>query len=476
MPQRGTNGDLKFDGSVYTKYVPGTLGWVSELLDPLLQERITLLGMAEKPMLYVSDFTRGALETQGNIMQTRHAANQTAATPPLVAQLLMYVPPQGELEDVKGHTGSFFDIQASFDRQLINIFALLEIGRRLQRSLVFSTDCRFSLQDLPGDTSDRKTDFLKGCRFAAGNPFETVLNEKGDLMARPGAGKQLNSEVGSLVIKRERVPAASEHDACLQAKRKAKRWGLKPIVPLEVEFETFVKPAALQGLIPTALVTSYQFWRTGPRLIRGYPIDSKGETAITIELQCQVFLPRVDSAQCLTLLFEPNTPCSVVVQQYLKDFQTELKSDYFGRALPNESNRTISEAGVAHWTAIIRRVPYYNTSRGDEVMDPESKSEDLIDAESDGAKTEDGAPADVPRKSVHKPMMLLNLSRAPQGTFLYTLSHFLSRLDNLSNILVWSSSEGFEGEDCEITSIELSRLKTSFSVRGGESGRSGAKM
>ncbi len=266
MPRRAPSGGLWFDGTYFSEYKAGSSGWVSNLLDPLLQEAITSAKVGDKPLLYICDAVQIALQ--------RHEAALAASAvhdtlPPTVAQLLMYVPPQGELEELKGHTGGFFDLHVLFDHNVINVFSLLEEGRRLQRSLVYSSDSRFAMRHLVGDAADRDKPFSPGCRYAAGNIFESVLTKDGNLQSRPGAGKHLGQEVGSLVISRSRNIPQSQRDTAATASSDALKWSGGYHVPLERDTETYVTDRALFGLVPEALIQQYQFWRTGPLIIRG---------------------------------------------------------------------------------------------------------------------------------------------------------------------------------------------------------------
>jgi hypothetical protein len=49
----------------------------------------------------------------------------------------------------------------------------------------------------------------------------------------------------------------------------------------ESDLELFVPDRCLKGVLPDAILEQYQFWKTGPRLLRGYlrrkPLGVEGE-------------------------------------------------------------------------------------------------------------------------------------------------------------------------------------------------------
>ena len=57
---------------------------------------------------------------------------------------------------------------------------------------------------------------------------------------------------------------------------------------------------------------------------------------------------------------------------------------------------------------------------------------------------------------------LLNPLRAGPSSVLRRLGDVMARLDYLSQVLMWSNSVAVESEECEISVVELPRLKTSF--------------
>lgn len=186
MPQRITEGFL-FRGVKYSPYISGTLGSSSSLLDPLLDEAIEAAEMSEKPQLFVAESSK-KVETKSSdsyLNQMKELKSRlddddddaveskvakdavtSSLTPPLAATFLMFVPPQGSLEESKGHTGGWFEIQILANNRALFVYALIEGGRRYSRSLVFSSDSRFALSDQTPRVQERETPFIPNCRHA----------------------------------------------------------------------------------------------------------------------------------------------------------------------------------------------------------------------------------------------------------------------------------------------------------------------
>lgn len=63
-------------------------------------------------------------------------------------------------------------------------------------------------------------------------------------------------------------------------------------------------------------------------------------------------------------------------------------------------------------------------------------------------------------------LTLLNIAMAPAGSLLKQIGMLLSRLDNLSQVLVWSESEVLNAQQaCTIDTIELPRVNLSFRAK-----------
>jgi hypothetical protein len=66
---------------------------------------------------------------------------------------------------------------------------------------------------------------------------------------------------------------------------------------------------------------------------------------------------------------------------------------------------------------------------------------------------------------VPQDVVLHNLVSAAPGSLLRRLGDWVARLDNASHVLVWSKSRAVPGEACEVSMVELPRLKALFVPR-----------
>ena len=183
-------------------------------------------------------------------------------------RLLFFVPPSGDDEQIRGHPGCWFEaclIQPSSTLKAIThleVFALFESSRRLQRRLVFTTDYRLCLKSLSPSVEDRDRPPDHDFRFCAGNFFGGMFTVDGKLERRPGVGSLSSAGVASLTIRRNRTkPPLSQK---LDLDNAEAEWRV----------EEYVEPEALEGLLPDALIQQFYFWRTSPTQLRGYDMQA----------------------------------------------------------------------------------------------------------------------------------------------------------------------------------------------------------
>jgi hypothetical protein len=322
------------------------------------------------------------------------------ARPPACPSVIS-VAASGSLEERKGHPGAFFEVQALRGRELLHVYALVEEARRVQRQLVYTTNCKFTHRHLQVSSAKRDNPWIQGTRNAAGLPFDTLLTDDGSLIARPGVGS-FQSSVGTLWIKRNRVDSGAgagtpEADGGGGGDASGADTDAPPTGDFREEewaHEVFVPRRTLAGLLPDALLETYQFWKTGPLTLRGYAREPEHEHTLLVRLT------------------------------------------------------TGAGQGVNSFGALVRRCKKTHKGQG-----------------SGGG--DDGSAG----------MLLLNLLRTTPGTPLHCIADTLSRLDNLSHVLAWSSSDARLGEDLDITLVELPRLKLRFEARvhGGGGGGGGAE-
>lgn len=176
----------------------------------------------------------------------------------------------------------------------------------------------------------------------------------------------------------------------------------------EIGTQTYVPPRFLAGLVPSSLIDKYVFWQAENDDIVGYEKLEK----------------IVDEDDPLAKTLGEDTPCS-----RLKIFLTK-SSEFDKTGFCNSSAE-----------ALIQRVPVIGVDHETEKVDP--------------------------NRSVHT---LLNVSSAPPSSLLKRVGMLLSRLDNLSHVLVWSTTEvHLTHSACSIDFIELPRVNLSFKAKDVES-------
>ena len=286
MPMLYGAAQLRFQGRLYVRYVEGTLGWMSDLIDQAMPDSIRGLGHnVTFPKIYVAHDTQRMMRKKEDDEPGR---------------LLMYLPPQGAEEKLRrGNPGNWYEMvvfgpQRPTGREALEVFELVPLGRSLQRRQVFASDARFALGSMPQDAEPREEPWGRGLRHNAGLMFEGVCHNGKPIV--PGGASSWDVAIGSLVIYRKRSAEslvwrdiAVEMDGATITE-KEEGWGASAmseedsVAPLSRQesgvpanndprtnyFEQYLPPWVLRGLLPEALLDEYDFWRVGETTLRGY--------------------------------------------------------------------------------------------------------------------------------------------------------------------------------------------------------------
>ena len=121
------------------------------------------------------------------------------------------------------------EVQVLKSPRVVHIFNLIPHGRRAYRSLIYTSDSRFSHHSLPVKVGTQNTSIPKEVQFSAG-----------DL-------KEYRKTSGSLVIMRQNVKDGGR--------------------------ETYIPARLLQGVVPTVLLESFRFWQNEQNNLTGEPLD-----------------------------------------------------------------------------------------------------------------------------------------------------------------------------------------------------------
>jgi hypothetical protein len=175
----------------------------------------------------------------------------------------------------------------------------------------------------------------------------------------------------------------------------------------------------------------YTFWQTGPRTYRGYPKSKNADSQLLIILELQVSLLVASTGEIITIAVDKNDTGAIVKEKAAA--ASQMSSDDFkwtvsGIAL--ESDKTVTELAAGKWTARVKRLPY-----GEE------------------------------NKYV-EPMLLMNTLNADPNSSFGKLVKMLTKIEYPNEILIWTKSDAqADGEECEVTLVELPRLGLSFSAK-----------
>jgi hypothetical protein len=176
----------------------------------------------------------------------------------------------------------------------------------------------------------------------------------------------------------------------------------------EIGTQTYVPPRFLSGIVPSSLVDKYVFWQSENDDIVGY----------------EKVLEEVDEDDPLAKTVDEEIPSSRLKIRLTKS------SDFDKTGFCNSTAE-----------ALIQRIPIIGVEHETEKIDPNRPSHTL-----------------------------LNVLSAPPSSLLKRVGLLLSRLDNISHVLVWSTSEvNSTHSQCSIDFIELPRVNLSFKAKDVES-------
>mmetsp|Transcript_2150 Transcript_2150/g.2909 ORF Transcript_2150/g.2909 Transcript_2150/m.2909 type:complete len:4480 (+) Transcript_2150:77-13516(+) len=354
----------------------------------------------------------------------------------------------------------------------LHVFNLLSHGRRVFRSQVYSSQSSLSLACLEPSLGDRA-------------PMPPIVAKQA------GNFKDLRQPEGSLVIT---------------------RFGGE---------ETMVPGRLLSGVVPTALLESYRFWqRSGSCELTGEPLDSDdpwfGDTLKIWPDQNahmgEVLIQRVKKPPSVSAASSPRSPSKQTSTSSSSEPPSQGPSLLRHRSIGNGENDNIDAGVLAQLTEIgysdvASRTAYKAvTSDGQKVSkddlmlkamdwlnDPTNTDavelaeamamsmdmEDTMDSGPDGSKEVESGPQVGLLSSSHTAwsvtnspkLTLLNLM-ATQDSVLGRLAMLLSRVEDLSHVLCWTSeqpSNSPKGDawfgSTHLALVELPRLKLKMAPR-----------
>ena len=255
-PLMSEDGDsITYSNHKYKRYQLGGSGWFSEIFDSIINE------CAEKASL---SFLNIDLFTYGS-------GNEDSTLP----QMIFYVDPSAskkKLENKESRMGRFYVAFALSNARCFHVYSIIEIGRKLRLSYVFTSDCNWSLNYLQPSSEGRLIPWFPGTEERAGNIFKYLFEENGTF----DESFRSSTQVESIIIRRE-FKLSFE---LLNYFRKS------PVSFSNTTqiLEEYLPRRILDGLIPEVLLDAFEFWKAANDIIIGYPREksqtSSGKTVL----------------------------------------------------------------------------------------------------------------------------------------------------------------------------------------------------
>jgi hypothetical protein len=404
------------------------------------------------------------------------------------------------------------------ERRLMHIYNLVSHGRRMYRTLAFSSDQAYALHGFAPNTAPRKRGLPPDLRLAV------------------GSSKLLRGVDRTLVVTRKNDAVGG--------------------------IETYVPPRLLQGLVPSALLEAFRFWEGADGILRGEPLDrsdlwfsynvyvtlleagsgdwrasimrrpqgaaqrrfrgeaaaarladvgelSRGESTghvvivddlLVAQLSSMGFGPAVarlalkrnnlDLTQAAAFLLDEANMEELIIHESKVDLMMQAG---FSAAIAEHALEVFSgDRDVAMaWlsdpqnTDEVMRLEVAYSGGAEAASHAESAAMEVDTTTGEGQDMEDGDGADdmepiakdASLERVAEDLVLCNLMEAPKGCLLQRVATLLSRLEDLSHILVWArkpppqdgaarDASAMETDDTvTIVLVELPRLKLSLQPR-----------
>ncbi|CUF98849.1 Hypothetical protein, putative, partial [Bodo saltans] len=211
---------------------------------------------------------------------------------------------------------------------------------------------------------------------------------------------------------------------------------------LSRSIETYLPHRFLYALLPDAIVQNHTFWQDEDDNIRGYPNERKATHLLWLHWKDLRYAPlggNCIGVQCFRFSVAGAAP-RASEQAVLQSQRIELTDECEDEITMSRAARTNSSDGVPQQL----EAGMYRQSSVTHFAKPDS------------ATIED-----------HN-LLLLNLLYARAGTPLHSLAKVISRLEPLSQVLVWTAQTEYDtihGGPATIDLIHLPRLKLSFRAR-----------
>jgi hypothetical protein len=429
----------------------GCLSWLpvfDDLIVPVLEEVMADLEEDNKPVFWMCDSPAPWRDTASGEAAAAIAESVAGSVPAdneqelrgnaITDMVLMFVPGMAA-----NRAGRFFEIQKVQSRASVRVFELAVYEHNLQRLLVYTSDSRMSLHSIRRSSelthwNTHVKYWSQGKRYEGGNAFGNIIDKGGREVM--GEASQTISRSRSAVRQRDERTAASDYSANASDAKAFGGFTGGPDVLGEApwqqsKIEMFVNPKSLVGLIPDALRDGYTFWRTGPCIVRGYPLIDQAGTQLVIKM-----FPSWGTAA-------PEGSSVATTTSAAGDGNDDNggSGQRFG-VVPGCGDGQQCHAEIHR---VLDRVSV----------------EEMKDA--------DGRPPPAASANSNlQPMLLINAAECHPDSDVGRIVEVLTRLDNLSHILLWTEARAPLWHQCPVHLIELTRLGLRFRVGKGRNGSS----
>lgn len=238
---------LSFCGHIFQPYSKGSCGWFSSLLDDIVMTSANRHSMPQ-PLIWICQSKQQSTNTFESqfdfipwviiLAESSLEADKSA----MMKGSQCSFDANGDFDRKSDMARGFYEVLGNHHWMSIECFALRERGRAISREIVYTSDARLSLADLPESSRPQTQPAKQGREHEAGDLFSgmPISKANSEFLGAPGASSEEWKDPGlqsieTLVIKRTRI------------KRR------------EV-VETLVPHGSLRGLIPEILLENFTFW------------------------------------------------------------------------------------------------------------------------------------------------------------------------------------------------------------------------
>jgi hypothetical protein len=256
IPVRCDDGTgVSFCGHLFQPYKKGSCGWFSSLLDGIVVTSASRHSMPQ-PLIWICQSNE---ESSTNFVPWVIILAESSLEAEIGKDSQCYFDANGDLDRKSNMARGFYEVLGNHHWMFIECFALRERGRVFSREIVYTSDARLSLADLPESSRPQTEPMNQGREREAGDLFSgmPVSKSNSEFLGAPDASSEEWKDPGlrcrgTLVITRTRTKQSQV-------------------------VETLVPHSSLRGLIPEILLENFTFWMQRRSSSDATPVKITGE-------------------------------------------------------------------------------------------------------------------------------------------------------------------------------------------------------